>query len=427
MLAKRGKGVAMKDKVVLAYSGGLDTSVAIPWLRETYEMDVIALAADVGEGKDLDGIRQKALDIGAIDCHVVDVREEFAKEYAFLALKANALYEGRYPLSSALSRPLISKLLVDCAHAEGARAVAHGCTGKGNDQVRFDVSVKALDPDLEVIAPVRESPMARTDAIAYAKEHGIPVPVGKQNPFSIDVNLWGRSIECGVLEDPWIEAPEEVFAWTASVADTPAACRYVNVTFSGGIPVAIDGVEMSPATLLSELNRIGGMHGVGRLDHVENRLVGIKSREIYEAPAAVMLLEAHRDLEDLTLPRELAHFKAGLEHKYAELVYFGLWFSPLREALDAFVEQSQKRVSGTVRLKLHRGTCQAVGRKSPQSLYDADLATYGAEDTFDHRAAEGFITVWGLPTTVHAAVASKNDGTADQQGTVSAIAGMQRP
>ncbi len=392
------------DKVVLAYSGGLDTSVAINWLKETYGLGVIALAADVGEGKDLDAIRERALKVGALDCQVVDVRDEFAREYAFPALAANALYEGRYPLSSALSRPLISKLLVDCAESEGAVAVAHGCTGKGNDQVRFDVSVKALNPDLKVIAPVREWPMSRGDAIAYAGEKGIEVPVKKENPFSIDVNLWGRSVECGVLEDPWVEAPEEAFEWTTAPSDAPSEAEYVTIEFQSGKPVALDGEKMPPVELISTLNRLGGLHGIGRLDHVENRLVGIKSREIYEAPAAVMLIEAHRDLEDLTLSRELAHYKQSIEHKYAELVYFGLWFSPLREALTAFVDTSQSRVSGSVRLKLYRGHCQAVGRKSPNSLYDLSLATYGGEDAFDHRAAEGFISVWGLPTAVHSAV-----------------------
>ncbi|MFP4200155.1 MAG: argininosuccinate synthase [Clostridia bacterium] len=394
-------------KVVLAYSGGLDTSVAIDWLRENYGLGVIALAADVGEGKDLDAVKQKAIDVGALDCHVVDVREEFARDYAFAALKANALYEDRYPLSSALSRPLIAKLLVECAEAEGAVAVAHGCTGKGNDQVRFDVSVKALNPDLRVVAPVREWPMSREQEISYARERDIPVPVGEENPFSIDVNLWGRSIECGVLEDPWVEAPEEAFEWTRPPGMTPDEAAYVTIEFVKGVPVALDGEKMSPAALISRLNEIGGAHGVGRLDHVENRLVGIKSREIYEAPAASILLEAHRDLEDLTLPRELAHFKKTMEPKYAELVYFGLWFSPLRGALDAFVDSSQDRVTGTVRLRLHHGSCRAVGRKSPNSLYDLSLATYGGDDSFDHRAAEGFISVWGLPTVVHSSVGKR--------------------
>ncbi len=406
------------DKVVLAYSGGLDTSVAIKWLEEKYGFGVIALAADVGEGKDLDAVKKKALDIGALDCHVVDVREEFAREYAFPAMKANALYEGRYPLSSALSRPLISKLLVDCAEAEGAVAVAHGCTGKGNDQVRFDVSVKALNPGIDVVAPVRECPMSREDAIAYAAKWNIPVPVGKENPFSIDENLWGRSIECGVLEDPWVEAPAEAYAWTQDPGETPADAQYVEIEFVSGLPVSVDGVSMSPAHLISHLNHLGGLHGVGRIDHVENRLVGIKSREIYEAPGAVMLLEAHRDLEDLTLPRELGHFKKTIEPKYAELVYFGLWFSPLRGALDAFIDSSQQRVSGTVRLKLHRGTCTAVGRKSANSLYDLSLATYGGDDAFDHRAAEGFISVWGLPTAVHAAVGKNKKNPAGYEKAV---------
>ncbi|MDI6823590.1 MAG: argininosuccinate synthase [Bacillota bacterium] len=392
------------DKVVLAYSGGLDTSVAIHWLKEKYGMEVVALIADLGEGRDLDALVSKAVQVGAVSCRVVDARERFAREFVFPALRAHAVYEGVYPLSAGLSRPLIARLLVDAAHAEGAKAVAHGCTGKGNDQVRFDVSVAALDPSLKVIAPVREWSWSREEEIDYAREHGIPVPVGKRNPFSIDQNLWGRSVECGVLEDPWVEPPAEAFAWTRDVADTPSRPCYLQIEFAEGIPVAVDGEPLGPVDLLVRLNQVAGEHGVGRIDHVENRLVGIKSREVYEAPAATVLLAAHRALETLCLPRETAHFKTLVEQKYAELVYFGLWYSPLREALDAFVASTQRYVTGTVRVKLHHGTCQVVGRRSPYSLYDYGLATYDPADTFRHDSAVGFIDIWGLPTRVAARV-----------------------
>jgi len=391
-------------KVVLAYSGGLDTSVAIRWLQERYDAEVIALSIDVGEGKDLDFIKAKALTIGAKKSYMLDAREEFARDYVFPALKANAVYEGRYLLSSALSRPLISRLLVEVAEAEGADAVAHGCTGKGNDQVRFDVSVAALNPDLKVIAPVREWVMSREEEIDYAKAHGIPVPVGKKNPYSIDENLWGRSIECGVLEDPWVEPPEDIYVWTVSPDKAPADPQYVEIGFERGLPVSLDGHKMGPVDLIERLNKIAGAHGVGRVDHVENRLVGIKSRENYECPAATVLLAAHRDLEDLCLPREVAHFKPALEQKYAELTYFGLWFSPLKKALDAFVDATQETVTGTVRVKLWKGNCVVVGRKSAASLYDFKLATYDKGDAFDHRSAKGFIDLWGLPTRVYSAV-----------------------
>ena len=405
----------MKRKVVLAYSGGLDTSVAIRWLQERYGMDVVAVAADVGEGRDLDAVREKALKVGAVSCHVVDARETFAREFVLPALKANALYEGAYPLSAALSRPLIARILVEVAAAEGATAVAHGCTGKGNDQVRFDVSIAALDPGLEVIAPVREWPMSREEEIEYARERGIPVPVGKENPFSIDQNLWGRSIECGVLEDPWQEPPEEAYLWTRSAAEAPDEPRYVEVGFEKGVPTSLDGRRMGLVQLISRLNSVAGVHGVGRIDMVENRLIGIKSREVYECPAAVALITAHRDLERLTLPREVAHFKPLVEQRYAELVYFGLWYSPLKRALDVFVDATQETVTGAVRLKLHKGTCVAVGRKSPVSLYDYELATYDREDAFDHQAAVGFIKLWGLPTRVFSGVTRKEREPAGQK------------
>ncbi|KXG75678.1 Argininosuccinate synthase [Fervidicola ferrireducens] len=394
-------------KVVLAYSGGLDTSVAIKWLKEKYDCEVVAFCADLGEGKDLDYIKEKAVRIGAEKCYVADVKEEFIKDYAFKALKANALYEGVYPISTALSRPLIAKYLVEIAKKEGAFAVAHGCTGKGNDQVRFDLSVAALAPELKVIAPVREWTMSREGEIDYAAKNGIPVPVGKENPFSIDQNLWGRSIECGILEDPWVEPPEEAFEWTISPEKAPDEPAYVEITFEKGTPVAVDGKEMTPAELVANLNKIAGSHGFGRIDHVEDRLVGIKSREVYECPASLLLIEAHRHLESLTLPREVLHFKYIIEQKYAEIIYNGLWFSPLKKALDAFIEETQEVVSGTVRVKLYKGNATVVGRKSPHSLYDVKLATYAEGDLFDHKAAVGFIALWGLPTKVYAQVNKK--------------------
>lgn len=391
-------------KVVLAYSGGLDTSVAIKWLQEKYGYEVIALALDVGEGKDLDFVRDKAFQVGAKKCYVVDGQHEFAQNFIAPALKANVLYEGVYPLSAALSRPLICQKLVQVAEAEGAEAVAHGCTGKGNDQVRFDVSIAALQPELKVIAPVREWPMSREEEIDYARQRNITVPVGKKNPFSIDENLWGRSIECGVIEDPWTEAPDEAWEWTKSPLAAPAEPHYVEITFAKGVPVALDGKPYDLVSLVKTLNRVGGEHAVGRIDHVENRLVGIKSRELYECPAAMILIKAHQDLEKLTMPRELAQFKPLMEQKYAELIYGGLWFSPLKQALDAFIDRTQAVVSGVVRMKLYRGNCQAVGRKSTYSLYDLKLATYAKDDAFDHAAAKGFIDIWGLPTKVYARV-----------------------
>ncbi len=404
------KGGILMDKVVLAYSGGLDTSVCIRWLQDKYNMEVICLAVDVGEGKDLEFIKQKALKIGAKKSYVADAKEEFVKEYVWPTVKANGLYEGVYPLSAALSRPLICKILVDVAEQEGAQAVAHGCTGKGNDQVRFDVSVGALAPNLKVIAPVREWPMSREDEIEYAKERGIPVPVGKQNPYSIDQNLWGRSIECGVLEDPWVEPPEDAYLWTVNPLNSPDEPAYVEIAFEKGIPVALDGKVMGGVELLQTLNEIAGGYGIGRIDHVENRLVGIKSREIYEAPAATVVIAAHKALEGLTLPRETAHFKPILEQKYAELAYFGLWHSPLMNAIGAFVDTTQQNVSGTVKVKLQKGQAIVVGRKSNSSLYDYNLATYDKQDAFDHKAAKGFIDVWGLPTRVHAKVTKEDKG-----------------
>jgi len=396
-----------KEKIVLAYSGGLDTSVSIKWLQEKYGYDVIALAIDVGEGKDLDFIKEKALKVGAIKSITIDAKDLIANEYILPSLKANALYEGKYPLSSALSRPLISKLLVDVAEAEGAVAVAHGCTGKGNDQVRFEVSIQALNPNLLVIAPVREWGMNREQEIAYAEKHGIPIPVDLDNPFSIDANIWGRACEAGVLENPWNEAPEEAFAWTNPVENTPDEPEFVEISFEKGVPVALNGVPMKLAALIQELNEISGKHGVGRIDHIENRLVGIKSREVYENPAALVLINAHKEMEFLTLPREVTQFKTQIESQYAKIIYEGLWYSPLRPAIDAFIEETQKSVTGTVKVKLFKGNHVVVARKSPVSLYNEDLATYSAGDLFDHNAAVGFIKLWGMPTKVYSEMHTK--------------------
>lgn len=393
-----------KDKIVLAYSGGLDTSVAIKWLQDKYNYDVIAVALDVGEGKDLEFVKNKALQVGAIKSYVIDAKALFANEFVLPALQANLLYEGKYPLISALSRPLIAKILVNIAKEEGAVAVAHGCTGKGNDQVRFDVAFTALQPDLKIVAPVREWAMSREEEIEYAKKHNIPIPIDLDNPFSIDQNLWGRSNECGILEDPWAEAPEEAFDLTTNPVEAPNDPEIVQITFEQGKPVSLDGNSMPLEELIVTLNRVAGKHGVGRIDHVENRLVGIKSREIYEAPGALTLIAAHQELEALTLPREVAQFKPLMEQKLAQTVYDGLWYSPLTDALKAFIEETQNDVSGTVKVKLYKGHAQVVGRESQQSLYDFDLATYNAQDAFDHEAALGFIKLWGLPTKVHATV-----------------------
>ncbi|MBC2183442.1 argininosuccinate synthase [Listeria sp. FSL L7-0233] len=395
-----------KEKIVLAYSGGLDTSVAIQWLVESgYE--VIACCLDVGEGKNLDFIKEKAITVGASESYTIDAKEEFAEDFALIALQAHAYYEGKYPLISALSRPLIAKKLVEVARQEGASAIAHGCTGKGNDQVRFEVAIHALAPDLKVISPVRDWKWSREEEINYAKEHNIPVPIDLDNPFSIDQNLWGRSNECGVLENPWTTPPEAAYDLTVSLEDTPDTADIVEITFDAGIPISLNGENMSLANLILTLNEIAGKHGVGRIDHIENRLVGIKSREVYECPAAVTLITAHKELEDLTFVREVAHFKPIIEQKISETIYNGLWFSPLTEALVAFLKSTQKFVNGTIRVKLFKGHAIVEGRKSPNSLYDENLATYTSSDTFDQDAAVGFIKLWGLPTKVSAEVNSK--------------------
>ncbi|WP_308788170.1 argininosuccinate synthase [Planomicrobium stackebrandtii] len=396
----------LNKKIVLAYSGGLDTSVAIPWLKgQGY--DVVAVCLDIGEGKDLDFIKQKALQVGAVESYMIDARDEFADEYALISLQAHTLYEGKYPLVSALSRPLISKKLVEIAEATGSTAVAHGCTGKGNDQVRFEVSIKSLNPNLEVVAPVRAWAWSRDEEIAYAKEHNIPIPVNLDSPFSIDQNLWGRANECGVLEDPWATPPEEAYDITSSLENTPDTPDIVEIEFVNGVPTQLNGVSYSFSKLILELNEIAGKHGVGRIDHIENRLVGIKSREIYEAPAAMTLIAAHKELEDITLVKEMAHFKPVIEKKLTELIYEGLWFSPLRIALEAFLKETQVFVNGTVRVKLFKGHAIIEGRKSPNSLYSEQLATYSTDDTFNHESAVGFIELWGLPTVVNAMVNKK--------------------
>lgn len=381
---------------VLAYSGGLDTSVAVRWLIEEMSLEVVAVAVDVGQGGDWDVLRERALAAGATACVVVDARDELASEYAFASLRANALYEGKYPLVSALSRPLISKHLVAEARRHGAGAVAHGCTGKGNDQVRFEVSVRALAPDLEIISPARVWGMTREQSIEYAKRHGVPLDAKKTTGgdiYSIDQNLWGRAVECGVLEDPWERPPDDVYELTVPTATEP---REMVISFEEGVPVALDYRERSPREMIEEVSRIAGSYGWGRLDMVENRRVGIKSREVYECPGSLALIMAHSDLESLTLERDLAHEKARLEPRWAELVYDGLWFSPLKEALDSFMTSSQRYVSGEVKLVCEPGRCYVAGRRSPVALYDWELATYDAADTFRHSDAEGFVRLWGL-------------------------------
>jgi len=399
----------VSDKVVLAYSGGLDTSAAIKWLSEKYDLDIIALTIDVGNERDFSVVREKALKVGAMKALVKDAKKLFVDHFVFPALQADAIYEGQYPLATALSRPLMAKLLVDTTLEEGASAVAHGCTGKGNDQVRFEVSVSALAPGLKIIAPAREWNMTREQTIEYAQRYGIPIPVTTASPYSIDENLWGRSIECGVLEDPWVEPPADVFAWTKSPDEAPDKPGYIEIGFDKGIPVTIDGQELDGVSLIGRLNELAGGHGVGRIDHVENRLVGIKSREIYEAPAAIVLLQAHQALQALTLAKEQLRFKQKVAMEYADLIYNGLWFTSLHQDLAAYVKSSQRYVTGTVRLKLFKGNCTVVGRKSPFSLYDYGLATYDKGDQFDQSASPGFIHIWGLPVRTQAQVQSASD------------------
>ncbi len=392
----------MAEKAVLAYSGGLDTSVAVKWIKEKYGYDVVTFTLDIGNVPNLEAIRQKALKAGAVDAVIADVREEFITDFVFPSLKADAIYEGEYPLATAIGRPLIAKLLVEVARQKGAVAVAHGCTGKGNDQVRLDVGVGTLAPELKIIAPAREWGMTREQLIKYAESASIPVPVTKKSPYSIDENLWGRSIETGVLEDPWREPPADVYLWTRDPAEASAKPTYVEIEFERGIPVAIDGTRMGGVDLVTALHTVAGENGVGRVDRVENRLVGIKSREIYEAPAATVLLKAHAALQDLVLTKDQLRFKSMVATTYADLIYNGLWFSGLRHNLAAFVDSTQEYVSGTVRVKLFKGTCTVVGRKSPYSLYDFSLATYDKGDTFNQADSPGFIRLWGLPSRLQA-------------------------
>lgn len=398
----------VKEKVILAYSGGLDTSVAITWLSKDY--DVIAVCMDVGEGNDLDFIHDKALKVGAIEFHVIDVKDEFAEDYVLVALQGHTFYEQKYPLVSALSRPLISKKLVEIAHQTGATTIAHGCTGKGNDQVRFEVAIASLDPQIKVIAPVREWKWSREEEITYAKENGVPIPADLDSPYSVDQNLWGRANECGVLENPWNIAPEDAYDLTVAPEDAPDSPEFVEIDFKAGVPVALNGQAFKLADLILELNDLAGKHGVGRIDHVENRLVGIKSREVYECPGAVTLLAAHKEIEDLTMVRELAHFKPLIEQELSQFIYNGLWFNPATEALIAYLKSTQQLVNGTAKVKLYKGSATVVARKSDNSLYDESLATYTSADTFDQDAAIGFIKLWGLPSKVHAEVqAHKQD------------------
>jgi len=407
------------DKVVLAYSGGLDTSVAIKWLADKYNLDVIALTIDVGNERDFSAIQQKALKVGAVKALVKDAKKLFVNHFIFPALQADAIYEEQYPLATALARPLMAKLLVDTALEEEASAVAHGCTGKGNDQVRFEVSINALAPHLKIIAPAREWGMTREQTINYAQRYEIPVPVTAASPYSIDENLWGKSIECGVLEDPWVEPPEDAYTWTKSPTETPNLPGYVEIGFDQGVPITIDGQKLDGISLIQRLNELVGGHGVGRIDHVENRLVGIKSREIYEAPAATALLKAHQALEAMTLAKEQLRFKQRVAVEYADLIYNGLWFTSLHQDLAAYVQSTQRFVTGTVRLKLFKASCSVVGRKSPFSLYHHGLATYDKGDQFDQSASPGFIHIWGLPVRTQAQV----QGVAQTEGAL----GTTRP
>jgi argininosuccinate synthase len=389
----------MADRVILAYSGGLDTSVMVPWIKDKYGLDVVTFTADLGQGEDIEAIRQKALKTGAVEAVAVDARNLFVDCFVFPALMAGAMYEGRYPLATALGRPLIAKLMVDAAKEHKATAVAHGCTGKGNDQVRFDVTFQTLAPHLKIIAPVREWTMSRPEALAFAKKHNIPVEAKPESPFSVDQNLWGRSCEAGVLEDPWEEPPAEAYAWTTDPARSPDKPDEIEIEFDHGKPVGLDGTRLDGVTIIERLNLLAGRHGVGRIDHVENRLVGIKSRELYEAPAAIVLHTAHRSLESLCLTKQAARFKTAVAQEYADLIYNGLWFSAFHQDLYAFVASNQRYVGGTVRVRLFKGSATVTGRKSEYSLYSKKLATYEGEaggDQFDQAAAQGFIRLWGL-------------------------------
>ncbi len=399
-----------RDKVILAYSGGLDTSVMVPWIREKYNLDVVAFTVDLGQGEDIERIRTKAMKTGAVAAVALDARNLFVDCFVWPALMAGAIYEGKYPLATALGRPLIAKLMVDVAHDHQAKAVAHGCTGKGNDQVRFDVTFQTLDMNLKIIAPVREWKMTRDEEIKFAQKHGIPVEATQESPYSIDQNLWGRSCEAGVLEDPWDEPPEGAFAWTTDPAKAPNEPEYIEIEFEHGLPIALDGHKLDGVPLIERLNQLGGKHGVGRIDHVENRLVGIKSRELYEAPAAVILHDAHKELESLCLSKPVQRFKTLVSQEYADIVYNGLWFSALQFDLFQFVLSTQKFVTGLVRVKLYKGKATVVGRKSEFSLYSKKLATYETGDQFDHDAAKGFIRLHGLGQQTQARQQLLKDG-----------------
>ncbi len=385
-----------REKVVLAYSGGLDTSVAVKWINEKYDMDVITYTCDLGQGRDLEAIRKKALETGAVEAIVEDVRNLFVDIFVWPSLLTGTMYEGKYPLATALGRPLIANQMVEVAKEHGATAVAHGCTGKGNDQVRFDVSFNTLAPELKIIAPVREWKWTRTEELAYAKEHGIEVDATKQSIYSVDQNLWGRSVEAGVLEDPWVAPPEDAYQWTVNPVDAPDKPVDIEIEFDQGRPISLDGEEMDGPDLIAKLNTIGGAHGVGRIDHVENRLVGIKSREIYEAPAAMILHEAHKELEFLTLSRQSLRFKTYVSQTCADIIYDGLWFSTFHQDLMGFVEKNQRWVSGNVRVQVYKGRCTVTGRSSEHSLYSKELATYEEGDEFPHETALGFIKIHGL-------------------------------
>jgi argininosuccinate synthase len=392
----------MSKKIVLAYSGGLDTSVAIKWLADKYNAEIVAFSANIGAVKNLEQIKEKALKVGAVKVYIQDATETFVKSFVFPALKANALYEEEYPLATALGRPLMSKLLVDVARKEGAFAVAHGSTGKGNDQVRFDVCVAALAPELQILAPAREWKMTREDLIKYADKYNIPVPISKASPYSIDENIWGRSCECGVLEDPWVEPPADAYSWTKSIEASPNKPTYIEIMFDKGIPIGMNGKKMRPVRLVELLNKVAGNNGIGRIDHIESRLVGIKSRETYEAPAALVLIKAHKALEALTLTKDQLRFKEKVAIEYSDIVYNGLWFTAYRQDLAAYVDSTQRFVTGVVRLKLFKGNYIVVGRKSPYSIYNLELATYDKDDQFDQSAAPGFIHIWGLPVRTQA-------------------------
>ncbi|MBF0795749.1 argininosuccinate synthase [Mammaliicoccus lentus] len=391
----------MSKKVVLAYSGGLDTSVAVKWLIEK-GYTIVACCLDVGEGKNLALVQQKALDMGAEQSYVIDATKEFSEDFVGYAIKGNTMYEGSYPLVSALSRPLISKKLVEIALKEDAMAIAHGCTGKGNDQVRFEVAIKALAPHIKVLAPVREWSWSREEEIDYAKKHNIPIPINLDSPYSIDQNLWGRSNECGILEDPFATPPEDAYDLTNPIENTPDTAEEMEIVFENGLPISINNQVYPLDELILKLNHIAGLHGIGRIDHVENRLVGIKSREVYETPGAKVIMEAHKALETITLTKDVAHFKPVIEKQLAEQIYNGLWFSPLTESLKQFIDSTQTQVTGTVRVKLFKGNVIVNGRKSPYSLYNEELATYTKEDAFNQEAAVGFIEIFGLPTKVNA-------------------------